>query len=69
MDRIEVNVETGEVRTIQLTTEEIFVAQTQYAAWQESQQANFLLPSILDLQTQIAALTTQLSNIQSKVGA
>jgi hypothetical protein len=33
MERIEVNVQTGEVRTIQLTTEEVAAAEAQYAAW------------------------------------
>ena len=69
MERIEVNVETGEVQIIQLTAEEISAAQSQYAEWQENQHINPPPPSILDLQTQIAELTTQISNIQSKVGA
>ena len=33
MERIEVNVITGEQRVIQLTTEEVAQAQSQYADW------------------------------------
>ena len=33
MERIEVNCETGEVHIIQLTPEEVAVAEAQYAAW------------------------------------
>ena len=33
MERIEVNCETGEVRIIQLTPEEVAAAEAQYAAW------------------------------------
>ena len=33
MERIEVNCETGEVRILQLTPEEVAVAEAQYAAW------------------------------------
>jgi hypothetical protein len=39
MERIEVNCETGEVKIIQLTPEEVAAAQAQYAAWEAEQQA------------------------------
>lgn len=69
MERIEVNVETGEISIIQLTDEEIASAQNQYDAWQAQQQIKTSDFSILDLQSQIATLTTQLTAIQAKIGA
>lgn len=38
MERIEVNCETGKVRIIQLTPEEVAAAEAQYAAWLAEQQ-------------------------------
>jgi hypothetical protein len=66
MERIEVNCETGEVRTIQLTTEEVVAAEAQYAVWQ-AEQSQATAP--VDLQAQILALTAELDAIKSKVGA
>lgn len=65
MERIEVNCETGEVRTIQLTTEEVVAAEAQYAAWSAEQ-----VPAVpeIDFQAQITALTAELEAIKSKVG-
>ena len=65
MERIEVNCETGEVRTIQLTTEEVAAAEAQYAVWQAEQAAK---PPAVDLQAQIATLTAELNAIKLKVG-
>jgi hypothetical protein len=65
MERIEVNVQTGEVLTIQLTTEEVAAAEAQYAIWQAEQAAN---PPPVDLQAQIATLTAELNAIKLKVG-
>lgn len=65
MERIEVNVQTGEVQIIQLTSEEIVAAQTQYAAWEAEQAAN---PPAVDLQAQIATLTAELNALKLKVG-
>ena len=65
MERIEINVQTGEVQTIQLTPEEIVTAQAQYAAWEAEQAAN---PPAIDLQTQIATLTAELNALKLKVG-
>lgn len=49
MERIEVNCETGEVRIIQLTPEEVAAAEAQYAAWLAEQ------PVVADPQTVIGA--------------
>lgn len=65
MERIEVNCETGEVQIIQLTSEEIVAAQTQYNAWEAEQAAN---PPAVDLQAQIATLTAELNALKLKVG-
>lgn len=65
MERIEVSCETGEVRIIQLTPEEVATAQTQYAAW-EAEQAS--TPPAVDLQAQIATLTAELNALKLKVG-
>jgi len=66
MNRIEVNLETGEITTIELTAEEVSEAQAQYAAWQ-AEQSQATAP--VDLQAQIVALTAELDAIKSKVGA
>jgi hypothetical protein len=65
MERIEVNCETGEVRTIQLTTEEVAAAEAQYAVWQAEQVS--AVPEV-DFRAQIAVLTAELEAIKSKVG-
>ena len=49
MERIEVNCETGEVRIIQLTPEEVAAAEAQYAEWLAEQ------PVVADPQNVIGA--------------
>jgi hypothetical protein len=66
MERIEVNVETGEVKTIQLTAEEVAAAQAQYAAWQASQPITPPAPTLADLQAQLATLTAQIDALTPK---
>lgn len=66
MQRIEVDVQTGEVQVIELTPEEVAAAQAQNDAWVAQQNA---MPPAMDLQAQIVALTAELNAIKSKVGA
>jgi hypothetical protein len=54
MDRIEINVITGEQRNVELTTEEIAQAQVQYQEWLASQPTKE--DQIAFLQSQIEAL-------------
>jgi hypothetical protein len=54
MERIEVNVQTGEQKTVQLTAEEIAQAETQYQEWLVSQPTKE--EQIAKLQEQIDAL-------------
>ena len=54
MDRIEINVITGEQRTIELTAEEIAQSQAQYQEWLASQPTKE--EQIAFLQSQIEAL-------------
>jgi len=54
MERIEINVQTGEQQTVQLTAEEIAQAQTQYAEWLANQPTKE--EQIAKLQEQIDAL-------------
>ena len=54
MDRIEINVITGEQRTVELTAEEIAQAQAQYQEWLASQPTKE--DKIALLQAQIEAL-------------
>jgi hypothetical protein len=60
MQRIEVNVQTGEQSIIDLTPEEIAEAQAQKAAWDAEQAAKQpepdLLQIIAELQAKVAAL-------------
>ena len=60
MQRVEVNVETGEQTIIDLTPEEIATAQAQKAAWDAEQAVKQLEPNLLqiiaDLQAKVAAL-------------
>jgi len=69
MDRIEVNVETGEVNIVQLSPEEIAAAQQSYSIWESQQQSLSSTPTIEDLQSQIQSLMSELNAIKSKVGA
>ena len=54
MDRIEMNVITGERKVVELTAEEVAQAQTNYAEWLASQPTKE--EQIAKLQEQIAAL-------------
>jgi hypothetical protein len=54
MERIEINVQTGEQQTVQLTAEEIAQAQTQYAEWLANQPTKE--EQIAKLQEQIDAI-------------
>jgi len=54
MNRIEINVITGEQRTVELTAEEVAQAQAQYAEWLAAQPTKE--EQIAKLQEQIAAL-------------
>ncbi len=54
MDRIEINVITGERKVIELTSEEIAQAQAQYAEWLANQPTKE--EQIAQLQAQIDAL-------------
>jgi hypothetical protein len=54
MERIEVNVQTGEQKTVQLTAEEIAQAEAQYQEWLASQPTKE--EQIAELQAQIDAL-------------
>ncbi len=54
MERIEVNVQTGEQKVVELTAEEIAQAQTQYAEWLANQPTKE--EQIAQLQAQIDAL-------------
>ena len=56
MDRIEINVITGERKVIQLTPEEVAQAQAQYQEWLASQPTKE--EQIAKLQAQIDALKT-----------
>ena len=62
MQKIEVNVQTGEQIVLDLTSDEIAEAQTMFAAWQTEQaaiqQAN---TTIEQLQAQLAQLTAQIN--------
>ena len=54
MERIEVNVQTGEQKTVQLTAEEIAQAEAQYQEWLANQPTK--KEQIAKLQEQIDAL-------------
>jgi hypothetical protein len=54
MDRIEIDVMTGERKVIELTAEEVAQAQAQYAAWLAAQPTKE--EQIVKLQAQIDAL-------------
>jgi hypothetical protein len=57
MNRIEVNLITGEQRTIELTAEEVAQAQVQYQEWLASQPTK---------EEQIAALQAQIEALENK---
>jgi hypothetical protein len=46
MKRIEINVETGETREVDLTPEEVTQAQAQYAAWQVEETARLAAKAV-----------------------
>jgi hypothetical protein len=60
MQRTEVNVQTGEVKTVDLTPEEIAQAQVQYQEWLASQPTKE--QKIAALQAQIEVLQEQLND-------
>jgi hypothetical protein len=64
MKRTEVNLETGEVKLVDLTAEEIALAQAQNQAWLEQEEANKVTTSI-SLQAQIDALQAQLNTLKA----
>jgi hypothetical protein len=56
MQRIEINVQTGEERVIDLTAEEIAIAQAQKAKFEAEQAAVVQIPNIEELIARIVAL-------------
>jgi hypothetical protein len=62
MDRIEIDVITGERKVIQLTAEEVAYAQAQYAQWEadeakrKAELPTVIAQQIADLQAQLDAL-------------
>jgi hypothetical protein len=69
MERIEVDVKTGEVKVIQLTADEIAEAQVQYANWQAEQLVAIASPTVKQLQEQLVDISIQLTALQNKAGA
>ena len=63
MERIEVNVETGEIKTVELTPEEIAAAQAQYQEWLASQPASPPAPTLAELQAQLATITAEIQKL------
>jgi uncharacterized small protein (DUF1192 family) len=68
MERLEINVETGESKIIALTNDEISEAEARAAEW-KSQQSSLTVISIEDLQNKIEYLTSQITALQDKIGA
>ena len=62
MERIEVNVETGEVKVIQFTPEEEAAALAYAATVQEPVQPK---PTLEELQAQLAAIAAQIQSLSS----
>jgi hypothetical protein len=63
MDRIEIDVITGEQKVIELTAKEITQAQAQYAQWEADEaKRKAELPAVIA--KQIADLQTQLNELQ-----
>lgn len=63
MDRIEVNVITGERKTVELTAEELAYAQAAYAQWQaDEEKRKAEMPKLLE--EQIAKLQAQLAELK-----
>jgi ribosomal protein S15P/S13E len=58
MNRIEINVETGERKVIELTAEEVAQAEAQYQEWLASQPTK---------EEQIAKLQEQINELKEKV--
>jgi hypothetical protein len=62
MNRIEINVQTGEQQVIELTAEEIAAAEAQYQKWLVQEEARkAALPA--QIQSQIDALQAQLNSL------
>lgn len=62
MQRTEVNLETGEVKILDLTPEEIAIAEAQNQAWLEQEEAD-KANKASNLQAQILALQEQLNTL------
>jgi hypothetical protein len=63
MDRIEMNVITGERKVVELTAEEVVQAQAQHAQWEADEaKRKAELPTVLE--KQIAALQAQLDALK-----
>jgi hypothetical protein len=62
MQRIEMNLETGEVKVLDLTAEEVAIAEAQNQAWLEQEEADKSNKAI-NLQVQINALQEQLNTL------
>jgi len=67
MQRIEVNVITGEQQIIDLTEAEIAAAQAQYQEWLASQPTQPAAPTLAQLQAQLATLTAQINALAGAV--
>lgn len=63
MNRIEINVMTGERNVVELTAEEVAQAQAQYAQW-EADEAKRQAELPTQLEEQIALLQAQLAEIK-----
>jgi hypothetical protein len=65
MNRIEINVITGERKIVELNAEEIAHAQAQYAQWQaDEEKRKAEMPKLL--QEEIARLQAQLAELEAK---
>ena len=67
MERIEVNLETGEIKTIPLTDAEVAIAQAQYQAWLEAQSVNPPTPTLAQLQEKLQILTAEINKLAGAV--
>lgn len=62
MQRTEVNLETGEVKVLELTAEEVAIAEAQHQAWLQQEEAD-KANKATNLQAQIDALQEQLNTL------
>lgn len=63
MERIEINVQTGEQIIVQLSAEEIAEAELQNKKWLEEQSKIQSNPTIEELQAQLALLTEKIQKL------